>query len=125
MFAMGLKELCALAFFFVGYFTSVHWLMLIGGIILVLDDIYEMYIGILNPLFPIVFAVFLSVLLDPWYVGVLWASAGFKILNVPVDLRRIFSPRTVALEVMEKAGDLNTHCDALIFKSENPKYRDE
>lgn len=93
----GLFELVGLGGFLAGYFGDIWWLMVLGGCLVVLDDIVEVLMGVLNPLFPIALAVILALILTPWYVGVFWASAAFKVLNIPTSLRKVFTPsRTVA-----------------------------
>lgn len=90
--AMGLFELAGLGCFLVGYFGGVTWLMIVGGLMVVLDDAVQIMWGILKPQFPVVLAVALAILVRPWYVGVFWASAAFKILGIPRNLVMIFAP---------------------------------
>lgn len=91
----GVFELFGISAFLGGYFGGVWWLMLAGGAALVLDDVVEIAMGILNPLFPILLALVLVVVLDPWYVGIFWASAVFKIFNIPTALLKVFAPERV------------------------------
>jgi len=67
--------------------------MMVGGILVILDDVVQIFLGILNPLFPVVLAVVLAVIFTPWYVGVFWASAGFHVLGIPTAFMKIFTPR--------------------------------
>jgi len=98
----GLFEIIGLCTFLFGYFGELKWLMIIGGILVVLDDVIEIFMGILNPLFPVIFAIALAIILTPWYVGVFWASASFKVLGIPTSFIKIFAPQ----KIMEKASRL-------------------
>jgi len=89
----GLWELLGLIAFVSGYILDVSWLMIAGGILIVLDDIIEMGLGILNPLFPVLFAAILAIIFTPWYVGVFWASGSFKIFGIPTSLMKVFNPK--------------------------------
>lgn len=82
-------ELFALLAFIAGYFADLYLLMLIGGILLVIQDIFSMVQGILNPIFPIILAIVLAMVFTPWYVGVFWSVAASTILNIPTDIRRL------------------------------------
>src|SRR3989304_3685031 len=96
----GLFELIGLSCFLIGYFADLKLLMIIGGILVVLDDLIEILMGILNPLFPIILAIILAIIFTPWYVGVFWASAAFKVLGIPTSFIKIFAPQ----KIMEKAS---------------------
>jgi hypothetical protein len=91
----GLFELFGALGFIYGYFFNVQWLMVIGGIAVVVDDIIEMILGILNPLFPAILAVILAIVFSPWYVGVFWSSTAFKILGIPSSLLKVFKPKSI------------------------------
>ncbi len=103
----GLLELLGLSGFLVGYFTDIWWLMVVGGCLVVLDDVIEISLGVLNPIFPILLAIILAVLLMPWYVGVFWASAAFKVLGLPNSLKKIFKPGQLAVKVEENNDTFN------------------
>ena|SRR3990170_7746530 len=91
----GIFWLSALLAFIYGYFSGIRWLMILGGIIVVFDDILEIIHRILNPIFPIFLAIVLALIFKPWYVGVFWASAAFKVLGIPGYLTSIFYPEKV------------------------------
>lgn len=95
----GVLWLSALISFIVGYFDDITWLMILGGIIVVFDDVLEILNGILNPIFPVILAIVLAIVFTPWYVGIFWASAAFKILGIPGYFKLIFRPE----KVIEKA----------------------
>jgi hypothetical protein len=61
-----------------------------------------MSVGILNPLFPIVFAIVLAMMIDPWYVGIFWSLACFKFLGIPGALVKIFAPHKAAERVLKQ-----------------------
>jgi hypothetical protein len=46
-FIQGLFELVGLGGFLVGYFADIWWLMMLGGCLVVLDDVIEIGMGIL------------------------------------------------------------------------------
>lgn len=73
--------------------------MILGGIIVVFDDVMEIFNGILNPIFPIILALALAIVFTPWYVGIFWTSAAFKVMGIPGYLTMIFAPD----KVIEKA----------------------
>lgn len=66
--------------------------ILIGGCLIVLDDIVEITIGVLKPLLPAIFAAILAFVFTPWYVGVFWASGVFKVFNIPASIRKLSYP---------------------------------
>jgi hypothetical protein len=69
-------------------------------------DIIEIRMGILNPLFPLLLAIGLAIVFAPWYVGVFWASAAFKVLGIPVSLKKVLTPRRFLAKAMERAGKI-------------------
>ena len=91
----GLFELLGLGGFLVGYFTELWWLMIVGGFLVVIDDVIEMAMGILNPLFPVLLAIALAISITPWYVGIFWASAAFKVLGIPVSVLKVVAPARI------------------------------
>lgn len=88
----GLFELIGLAGFLAGYFLHLGWVMVAGGSLVVLDDIIQIAMGVLNPVFPVLLAIVLAIILTPWYVGIFWASAAFKVLNIPTSFRKVYAP---------------------------------
>lgn len=82
-------ELFALFAFIIGYFTNFYPLMIVGGVLLIIQDIFSMAQGILKPLGPIMLAIILGFVFTPWYVGVIWSVAVFMLLDIPTDLRRL------------------------------------
>ncbi len=102
----GLFELVGLGSFLSGYFLQIYWLMLVGGLMVVLDDVIEIGMEILNPLFPLILATGLALVFTPWYVGVFWASAGFKVLGIPTALMKVFQPRGFMAVATRQGNDL-------------------
>lgn len=98
----GLFELSALSIFVLGYFNQVTALIIVGGILLILNDLVDILTGVLKPHFPVIFAIVLALIIRPWYVGIFWASALFVVLNIPKDLRKIFTPG----KIISKFSDL-------------------
>jgi hypothetical protein len=100
--AQGLLDLLGIGGFLVGFFTNIWWIMIAGGLVMVLDDIYQMLVGILNPLFPIAFAIVLAILIDPWYVGIFWSLACLKFLDIPGALAKLVAPHKAAERVLKQ-----------------------
>lgn len=95
----GFFELIGLGAFLAGFFLDVGWLMATGGVLVVLDDVITVGMGVLKPLFPVLLAVVLAIIFTPWYVGVFWASAAFKVLDIPNSLRKLIAPRKFLAKV--------------------------
>jgi hypothetical protein len=91
--SQGLFEVVGLGSFLAGYFLDIRWLMVTGGVTVVLDDAISVAIGVLNPIFPVLLALVLAIFFSPWYLGVFWASAAFKVLGIPASLRKAIAPR--------------------------------
>ena len=102
-FLQGAIELLGLTGFLVGYFMEMGWLMILGGVLVVADDVVEVLQGILNPLVPVLLAIALAFVFTPWYVGVFWASAGIKILGVPTAFQKVFSPRRFIAKALQRS----------------------
>ena len=64
--------------------------MIIGGTILVVDDVVDIYLGVLNPVFPVILASVLAYFVTPWYVGIFYGSAAFSILDIPLAVKKTF-----------------------------------
>ena len=91
----GLFELLGLGGFLSGYFADIWWLMVLGGCLVVIDDVIEIAMGVLNPIFPILLAIALAIFISPWYVGIFWASAAFKVLGIPTSIKKVFTPQRI------------------------------
>lgn len=94
----SLFELIGISGFLFGYFAGIKLVMLVGGCMLVFDHIYEMGVGILKPLFPILLAIPFVILMTPWYVGVFWSIAVLKVFNIPGSIMKIFMAKRIASE---------------------------
>ena len=101
----GLFELLGLAGFLAGYFAHIWWLMILGGCFALLDDVIEIGMGVLNPVFPLLLAIALAFVITPWYVGIFWASVVFKIIGIPISVRKICAPRRVLSQGLDDRGD--------------------
>ncbi len=77
--------------FFIGYFSAVNWLLIAGGIILVADDTLNIFSGSLKPIVPLVFALALSLIMHPWYIGFFCGFAVFAILDIPTSFRNLLN----------------------------------
>lgn len=83
--------LLSLASFIYGFFAGQTVVAIVGGIILILQDLIAIWLGILKPAVPIILAVILALLIRPWYFGVFWSSTVFQIFNVPLYLKILFT----------------------------------
>ena len=101
----GIFEIVGLSGFVTGYFMNMRWLIILGGCLVVLDDIIEIGMGVLKPLFPILLAIVLAIVFSPWYVGIFWASAAFKVLGIPASFLKIFTPRRFIAKTMERLSE--------------------
>ncbi len=106
IFIQGLFELLGLGGFIAGYFADIWWLMILGGSLVILDDVIEIAMGILNPIFPVLLAIALAIVISPWYVGIFLASAAFKVLGIPTSVRKVFMPSRVISQILERKGQL-------------------
>ena len=95
----GLIELVSVVGFLSGFFLDIFWLIIAGGILMVIDDVIEIAMGVLNPIFPVILAIVLALIITPWYVGVFWASAAFKVLGVPRAFKKIFVPDEMLAQI--------------------------
>lgn len=91
----GVFELVGLGCFLYGYFADVASVMFVGGVLVVLDDVIQILTGVLNPIVPLMLTIVLGIAFTPWYVGVFWASAAFKVLGIPGSFLKIFAPRQI------------------------------
>lgn len=75
--------LILVSLFLISFFMKITWLMILSGILIVIYDIFDILTGLLHPLLPIILAIVLVVLINPWYIGLFWASAIWHILGLP------------------------------------------
>jgi hypothetical protein len=97
----GSFELTALILFFTGYFGGSTWLMLLGGIMLVVDNVMTIALGLTSPLLPLGLSTLLALIVQPWYAGAFLGCAVFTLLGVPNSVRKIWDPEKV-LETAER-----------------------
>ena len=100
-----LLHIAVVAAFFAGFFFDIRWFAIGGGIVMVAEDLYEIHEGTLKHQFPALLALILAWLIDPWYMGVFWASAMFHVLNIPGDLLVLFTSRK-KMETAKKIRDV-------------------
>lgn len=106
VFFQGVFEIVGFGGFIIGYFMAIPWLMIVAGCLVILDDIIQIAMHILNPLFPVLLAIGLAIVFTPWYVGVFWASAVFKVLGIPASLMKIFRPRRFFEKALERNAQI-------------------
>ena len=88
----SLSSLLALSSFIYGVFAEQRAFAIGGGVVLVLLDVVAIWVGALEPLFPLLFAGVLALLVKPWYYGVFWSCAVFQILNIPAYIAMLVKP---------------------------------
>jgi hypothetical protein len=95
----GALELFGIIGFLVGFFADLPALVISAGLVMVIDDIYQIGNRILNPIFPVLASIVLGVAVDPWYVGVFWAAALLRPLNIPGAILKLFNPDAVLARI--------------------------
>lgn len=79
--------------FLVGIFLRIEPIWFFSGIVLIINDLLAILVGELNPIFPIFSAIIAAIFINPWYLGVFWASEIFSVLSVPTSFLLIFSKK--------------------------------
>lgn len=92
----GFLGLVSFVAFLYGFFADNSILMILGGSYLVIENLMGILSGMLKPAVPIILAVAGAILVNPWYAGVFWSVAIFEFLNIPYNLKRMFSPESMA-----------------------------
>jgi hypothetical protein len=104
----GLFEITGLGGFLAGFFLNINWLMITGGILVVLDNLIDFPLEISKKvLFRAILVVVLAIMIKPWYVGIFWASSVFRVLSIQTSLRKIFSPNGFILTILEHQTELD------------------
>lgn len=88
----SILSLLALSSFIYGFFAEQRAFAISGGVVLILLDVVAIWVGVLKPLFPLLFAIVLALLVKPWYYGVFWSCAVFQILNIPAYIAMLVKP---------------------------------
>jgi len=89
----GILELSVILFI-IGIIIQSPVLIMIGGILMLINDIIGMAVGALNPTFPILLAIVLALIIKPWYVGIFWSMAIFNVISIPTALMKIFRTKS-------------------------------
>ncbi len=100
----GFFEISSLLLFFTGYYTEILWLMFLGAAMLVIDNLMTIMFRLINPVYPLLLAVVLSLFFTPWYIGVFMACAIFTLLGIHNSFMKIWDPDGV-LKRAEKSAD--------------------
>jgi hypothetical protein len=103
----GVFELSSLLFFFTGYYTEILWLMFLGGAMLIIDNLMTIIFRLINPVYPLLLAVLLSLFFTPWYIGVFMACAVFTLFGIPNSFMKIWDPAMVLIRAQEKTDKLH------------------
>lgn len=85
----GVLDLLGIVSFFLGIYLYNWTLIIVGGMVLIFLDTASMFLGALKPLFPIIFAFILGIIIKPWWYGVFWSIVIFSIFNIPTDIKKI------------------------------------
>lgn len=91
----GVFELTAVILFFSGYFGGVFWLMILGGLMLVADNLMTVGLGLTNPLLPLGLSALLALVMQPWYAGIFFGCSAFTLLGIPNSARKLWDPERV------------------------------
>lgn len=86
-----LLNLSGVGLFLYGWYFGNFSVMVIGGIILVADDVMTVYSGAMNILGPLIAWGVTSFFLSPWWYSLFWSSLVFNILGVPGSIKKIFT----------------------------------
>jgi endogenous inhibitor of DNA gyrase (YacG/DUF329 family) len=84
--------------FLFGFFLNIKSLVIIGGCLVILDDVVAIKSGILKPLFPIVSAIILALIIKPFYLGIFWSSAIWHIISIPHYVSMAINPNRILAE---------------------------
>lgn len=96
----GLLELFEVGGFMLGYVADIRWLLMTGGLLMAVDQVYQLSIGALNPWLAVALAVALGAIVDPWYIGFFSALAVLKLLDAPAAVVKIIAPRKALARVL-------------------------
>lgn len=100
----GAFELTAVILFFVGYLGGPDWLLILGGVMLIVDNLTTIALGLTTPLLPVGLAALLALIVQPWYAGIFLGCAVFTLLGLPNSIRKLWDPEQVlvAAEKVER-----------------------
>lgn len=95
-----LLNLSGVGLFLYGWYFGDFTVMVVGGIILVADDIMTVYSGAMNILGPLIAWGVASFFISPWWYSLFWSSLVFNIFGVPGSIKKIitFKKRVQQLE---------------------------
>ncbi|OGJ37429.1 MAG: hypothetical protein A2383_02425 [Candidatus Pacebacteria bacterium RIFOXYB1_FULL_39_46] len=98
----GLLELSVLLFFY-GVYAGNEAIWILGGVLMLIDDVIAMALGVLNPIAPIMLAIIFAIFIQPWYLALFWSIAVFAVLGIPGAFVKLFM--TPKVESSEKTID--------------------
>lgn len=86
--------------FLFGWYWGHFEIMVAGGVIMVLDDIFTVYSGALNIGGPLIAWAIAAYFISPWWYSLFWSSLVFGIMGVPGSIIKIFTfkQRVVQME---------------------------
>lgn len=100
----GFFEISSLILFFTGYYTEILLLMFLGAAMLVVDNLMTIMFRLINPVYPLLLAVLLSLFFTPWYIGIFMACAIFTLLGIHNSFLKIWDPARVLARARENEG---------------------
>lgn len=113
----GLLELSVLLFL-LGILLNISILVIVGGILMVISDLLGILSGALHPLSPVLLAIVLSFIINPWYLGVFWSVAVFGILDIPNAFKKVING-SKGIDMPIDVTDLDRTADSLRSRNRN------
>jgi len=74
---------------------------------LIIDNLMTIIFRLINPVYPLLLAVLLSLFFTPWYIGVFMACAVFTLFGIPNSFMKIWDPAMVLIRAQEKTDKLH------------------
>ena len=101
-------NLSGVGFFMYGWYFNNLVILIIGGTILILDDVLTVYSGAMNIIGPTIAWIIVAIFISPWWYSLFWSSLIFNILGVPGSIIKIFTfkQRVQRLEEAQKYSNL-------------------
>lgn len=103
-----LVNLSGVGLFLYGWQFNNLIVMVIGGIIMVVDDFITVYSGAINIMGPVIAWGVVAFFLSPWWYSLFWSSLIFNIMGVPGSIITIwtFNERVRQMEEAKSNADL-------------------
>ena len=86
-----LMNLSGVGLFLYGWFFGNFTVMVVGGVIMIVDDIMTVFSGAMNIVGPAIAWAVASFFISPLWYSLFWATLVFNIMNVPGSIKKIFT----------------------------------